>query len=54
MVEGYAYYRVKDEWEDGFAKGEVRVVEALATSVEAEKALWTLPARDRPRRPRGG
>lgn len=40
-VEGYAYYRVKDEWEDGFAKGEVRVIEALATSVEAEKTLWS-------------
>jgi predicted acetyltransferase len=39
-VEGYAYYRVKDEWEDGFAKGEVRVIEALATSVEADRALW--------------
>jgi predicted acetyltransferase len=40
-VEGYAYYRVKDEWEDGFSKSEVRVIEALATSVEAEKALWS-------------
>jgi len=40
-VEGYAYYRVKDEWEDGFAKGDVRVIEALATSAEAEKALWS-------------
>lgn len=40
-VEGYAYYRVKDEWEEGFAKGEVRVIEALATSAEAEKVLWS-------------
>jgi predicted acetyltransferase len=40
-VEGYAYYRVKDEWEEGFAKGDVRVVEALATSPAAEKALWS-------------
>ncbi|MGH3071009.1 MAG: GNAT family N-acetyltransferase [Gaiellaceae bacterium] len=40
-VEGYAYYRVKDDWEDGFAKGEVRVIEAFATSVDAEKALWS-------------
>ena len=40
-VEGYTYYRIKDEWEDGFAKGQVRVIEALATSVEAEKALWS-------------
>ncbi len=41
VVEGYAYYRVKDEWEDGFAKGEVRVIEAMATSVRAEKVLWS-------------
>ena len=40
-VEGYTYYRVKDEWEEGFAKGEVRVIEALATSAEAEKVLWS-------------
>jgi predicted acetyltransferase len=40
-VEGYAYYRDKDEWEDGFSKSEVRVIEALATSVRAERALWS-------------
>jgi predicted acetyltransferase len=40
-VEGYAYYRVKDEWEDGFGKGDVRVIEAHATSAEAEKTLWS-------------
>ncbi len=40
-VEGYAYYRVKDDWENGFAKGTVRVIEALATSAEAEKTLWS-------------
>ena len=40
-VEGYAYYRVKDEWQDGFAKGQVRVIEALATSPEAERTLWS-------------
>jgi predicted acetyltransferase len=39
-VEGYALYRVKDEWQDGFARGEVRVIEALATSAAAEKVLW--------------
>ena len=39
-VEGYALYRVKDEWEDGFARGEVRVIEALATSPAAEAVLW--------------
>ena len=40
-VEGYAYYRIKDDWQDGFSKSEVRVVEALATSVEADRALWS-------------
>ena len=39
-VEGYALYRVKDEWRDGFARGEVRVTEALATSPAAEAVLW--------------
>ena len=39
-VEGYALYRVKDEWQDGFARGEVRVIEALATSPAAEAVLW--------------
>ena len=41
VVEAYAYYRIKDEWEDGFSKSEVRVIEALATSVEADCALWS-------------
>ena len=40
-VEGFAYYRIKDEWEDGFPKGEVRIVEAMGTSAEAEKTLWS-------------
>jgi predicted acetyltransferase len=38
--EGYTIYRVKDEWEDGFAKGEVRVVELFATSSAVELELW--------------
>jgi predicted acetyltransferase len=38
--EGYATYRVKSEWEDGFAKGDVKVVEVVATSIGAELALW--------------
>ena len=41
VVEAYAYYRIKDEWEDGFSKSEVRVIEALATSLEADRALWS-------------
>jgi predicted acetyltransferase len=39
-AEGYTTYRVKDEWEDGFAKGEVRVVELFATSSAVELELW--------------
>lgn len=39
-AEGYAMYRVKSEWEDGFARGEVRVVEAFATSPAVEGDLW--------------
>jgi predicted acetyltransferase len=37
---GYAVYRVKDEWEDGYPRGEVRLVEAFATSPEATRDLW--------------
>jgi predicted acetyltransferase len=37
---GYASYRVKGEWDDGFPKGEVRVTEAIALTLEAELALW--------------
>jgi predicted acetyltransferase len=36
----YAVYRVKNEWEDGFPKGEVRVIEAFTTSPLAERELW--------------
>lgn len=39
-IEGYALYRIKSEWEDGIPRGEVRVVEAFATSVRAERELW--------------
>ena len=39
-VAAYAVYRVKDEWEAGFAKGSVRVMEAFATSPAAERELW--------------
>jgi predicted acetyltransferase len=36
----YAIYRIKSEWSDGFPKGVVRVVEALATTAVAERELW--------------
>lgn len=37
---GYAVYRVKNEWEEGFPRGEVRVMEAFTTSPLAERELW--------------
>lgn len=37
---GYAAYRVKDEWEDGFAKGAVRALEVVAATAVAERELW--------------
>jgi predicted acetyltransferase len=36
----YVVYRVKEEWEHGFPKGSVRVVEAFATTPAAERELW--------------
>lgn len=36
----YAVYRVKDEWDDGYPKGQVKVVEAFATSAAATRELW--------------
>jgi predicted acetyltransferase len=38
--EGYASYRMKGEWEDGFPNGEVRVVEAFALTTDTELAIW--------------
>lgn len=39
-VAGYAIYRVKGDWEEGFAKGVVRVMEAFGTSSAAEREVW--------------
>ena len=39
-AEGYTTYRIKDEWEEGFSKSEVRVVEAIAATTAAERELW--------------
>jgi predicted acetyltransferase len=38
--EGYAYYRVKDDWQEGFAKSEVRALEVIGTTPLAERGLW--------------
>ena len=37
---GYALYRIASKWEHGTPKGEVRIVEAFATSPEATAELW--------------
>jgi predicted acetyltransferase len=36
----YAVYRVKEDWDDGYPRGEVRVVEAFATSPDSTRDLW--------------
>jgi predicted acetyltransferase len=36
----YAVYRVKEDWDEGFPRGEVRVAEAFATSPDATRDLW--------------
>ena len=36
----YAMYRIKSKWEDETPKGEVRVIDAHATSPEATAELW--------------
>jgi predicted acetyltransferase len=38
--EGYARYRVKDDWKDGVPASSLRVLEALATSPLATRELW--------------
>ena len=38
----------RSEWEDGLPKGEVRVIEAFATSPAGRAGALALPARDRP------
>jgi predicted acetyltransferase len=37
---GYALYRVKDEWEDAYPNGQVKIHEAFATTPEAVRELW--------------
>jgi predicted acetyltransferase len=40
-VEAYTFYRIKEhEWDDGLPRGEVRVIEAFATSPASERELW--------------
>jgi len=37
---GYATYRVKEKWEEGTPRGELRVTEAFAVSPEATAEIW--------------
>jgi len=37
---GYALYRIKLDWQEGFAKSQVKVVEICSTSDAAERELW--------------
>jgi predicted acetyltransferase len=39
-AEGYASYRVKQNWDEGFAKSELRILEPVATSSRATRELW--------------
>jgi predicted acetyltransferase len=38
--EAYASYRVKQDWEEGFAQSSLRVQEAMATSPRATREIW--------------
>ncbi len=40
QAEAYAIYRVKQDWDEGFAQSQLRVQEALATSPRAARELW--------------
>ncbi len=40
-AEGYAIYRTKSEWEDRGPKGQVLVLEAVAVTPRAERAVWS-------------
>jgi predicted acetyltransferase len=37
---GYALYRIKLDWKDGFPQSQVRLVETCASSAAAERELW--------------
>jgi predicted acetyltransferase len=38
--EAYASYRVKQDWDEGFAQSQLRVMEAVGTSPRATRELW--------------
>ena len=40
VPEGYATYRLRDQWDDGLPNGAVIVIEAMGTSLVATRELW--------------
>ncbi len=40
-AEGYAIYRVKGDWDERGPKGQVIVIEAMACTPRAERAVWS-------------
>jgi predicted acetyltransferase len=38
--EAFAIYRIKEKWERGMPEGELRLLDAIATSPEATRELW--------------
>ena len=36
----YAIYRIKQDWQEGFSRSQVKLVETLATTTAAERELW--------------
>ena len=40
-AEGYAIYRVKTDWDDRGPKGQLLVVEVMASTPRAERAVWS-------------
>jgi predicted acetyltransferase len=38
--EAYAFYRVKESWDEGFAASRLQVIEAVAATPLAERELW--------------
>jgi predicted acetyltransferase len=40
VPEGFATYRIKSDWDQGIPKGELRVLDAIATSPVATRELW--------------
>ncbi len=36
----YAIYRIKQDWDDGFSRSQIKLIETVATSPAAERELW--------------